>query len=147
MTASLKPVALMSIRPRFAAAILDGSKRVEFRKRPLAANIARVLIYTTLPVGSVEGEYSVIGQVVGTPDELWRRFAAVAGMDSSEFFDYFAGSAKAVGIVIGDVERYEQSRPLEDVDPGSRPPQSFKYLPASTVDHVPRSGRRTPGLL
>ena len=137
----------MSIRPRFAAAILDGSKQVEFRKRTLAADISRVLIYTTRPVGSIEGEYGVVRQVVGTPDELWQRFAAVAGMSRSEFFDYFAGSAKAVGIVIGVVERYEQPRPLEDVDPGSRPPQSVKYLRASFGDRVPLPGRRTPGLL
>ncbi len=147
MTSSPERVALMAIQPRFATAILDGSKSVEFRKRPLAADIRRVLIYTTRPVGSVEGEYDVVGQVVGTPDELWQRFAAVAGMGRSEFFDYFVGSAKAVGIVIGHFERYEQPRLLEDVDPGSRPPQSVKYLRAGVGDRVPRLSRRTPGLL
>ena len=45
-------IALMSIRPQFAAAILDGSKRVEFRKRPLAADIGTVVIYATKPVGA-----------------------------------------------------------------------------------------------
>ena len=65
----------MSIRPQFAAAILDGSKRVEFRKRPLAADIGTVVIYATKPVGAVLGEFVVDGQAVGKPEELWVRFA------------------------------------------------------------------------
>ena len=126
-------IALMSIRPQFAAAILDGSKRVEFRKRPLAADIGTVVIYATKPVGAVLGEFVVDEQAVGKPEELWVRFAEVAGIDRDGFFNYYDGSARAVGIVIGRVDRYDQPRPLDDVDPGARPPQSFKYLPATCV--------------
>ena len=123
-------IALMSIRPRFAAAILDGSKRVEFRKRPLAADIGTVVIYATKPVRAVLGEFVVDEQAVGKPEELWVRFAEVAGIDRDGFLDYYDGASQAVGIVIGRVNRYDQPRPLGDVDPGARPPQSFKYLPA-----------------
>ena len=123
----------MSIRPQFAAAILDGSKRAEFRKRPLAADIGTVVIYATKPVGAVLGEFVVDEQAVGKPEELWVRFAEVAGIDRDGFFNYYDGSARAVGIVIGRVDRYDQPRPLDDVDPGARPPQSFKYLPATCV--------------
>ena len=123
-------IALMSIRPQFAAAILDGSKRVEFRKRPLAADIGTVVIYATKPVGAVVGEFVVGEQAVGKPEELWVRFAEVAGIDREGFFNYYDGSARAVGIVIGRVDRYDQPRPLSEVHPGARPPQSFKYLPA-----------------
>ena len=118
----------MSIQPQFAAAILDGSKRVEFRKRPLAADIGTVVIYATKPVCAVLGEFGVVGQVVGTPEELWVRFARVAGIDREGFFNYYDGSARAVGIVIGRSTATSQPRPLGDVDPGARPPQSFKYL-------------------
>ena len=131
MSAPRDRIALMSIRPQFAAAILDGSKRVEFRKRPLAADIGTVVIYATAPVGAVVGEFGVVGQVVGTPEDLWARFAEVAGIDREGFFSYYDGSARAVGIVIGRVDRYDQPRPLGDVDPGARPPQSFKYLAAA----------------
>ena len=126
-------IALMSIRPQFAAAILDGSKRVEFRKRPLATDIGTVVIYATKPVGAVVGEFVVDGQEVGKPEELWARFAEMAGIDREGFFNYYDGSARAVGIVIGRVDRYDQPRPLGDVDPGAPPPQSFKYLPAACV--------------
>ena len=120
--------ALMSIRPPFASAILDGSKQVEFRKRRLASDIERVVIYTTSPVMAVVGEFQVADQVVSSPAALWRRFAGVAGIDRRSFFEYFDGSDKAVGIVIESVTEYDRPQPLAEFDPGSRPPQSFRYL-------------------
>ena len=75
-----------SIRPPFASAILDGTKQVEFRKRRLASDIDRVVIYTTAPVMAVVGEFQVADQVVSTPAALWRRYSKVAGIDRAAFF-------------------------------------------------------------
>lgn len=118
----------MSIRPQFANAILDGTKTVEFRKRALAGDVTRVMIYTTSPVQAVVGEFSVADQVVASPRVLWRRYARVAGIDRAAFFKYFEGTTDAVGILIDTVIQYETPRPLDEVNPGSRPPQSFMYL-------------------
>ena len=141
MSAPRDRIALMSIRPQFAAAILDGSKRVEFRKRPLAADIGTVVIYATKPVGAVVGEFVVGEQAVGKPEELWVRFAGVAGIDRAGFLDYYDGAGQAVGIVIGRVNRYHQPRQLNEVDASGRPPQSFKYLPATCVPVTAPTGR------
>jgi len=121
-------VALMSIHPQYAHAILDGSKRVEFRKRRLAADIDRVVIYATAPVMEIVGEFTVSGQIVGSPEELWDEFESVAGIDRDGFFEYYANSPEAVGIVVDATIRYDEPQPLDDVDPGGRPPQSVKYL-------------------
>ncbi len=43
-------IALMSIHPQYANAIVEGTKRVEFRKRPLARNVTHVIVYATAPV-------------------------------------------------------------------------------------------------
>ncbi len=120
--------ALMSIRPPFASAILEGTKQVEFRKRRLASDIDRVVIYTTAPVMAVVGEFQVAEQVVSTPAALWRRYSRVAGIDRAAFFEYFADTAEAVGILIESVTEYARPQPLCEFDPGSRPPQSFRYL-------------------
>lgn len=140
MSAQRDRIALMSIRPQFAASILDGSKRVEFRKRPLAADIGTVVIYATKPVGAVLGEFVVDEQAVGKPEELWARFADVAGIDRDGFFNYYDGSARAVGIVIGRVDRYDQPRPLGAVDPGARPPRASSTCPPrSAISYSRRS--------
>jgi predicted transcriptional regulator len=107
---------------------LDGSKTVEFRKRPLATDVDRVVIYTTAPVMAVVGEFRIADQVVSTPTDLWRRYSAVAGIERAAFFEYFDGAREGVGIVIDGVTEYETPQPLSEFDPGSRPPQSFRYL-------------------
>jgi predicted transcriptional regulator len=121
----------MSIRPQFASAILDGSKTVEFRKRALAEDVRRVVIYTTSPVQAVVGEFTVANQIVASPRALWRRYSSVAGIDRAAFFKYFDGATDAVGIVIDSVVEYETPRLLDDVKPGARPPQSFMYITAA----------------
>ena len=128
-----KPIrltALMSIRPRYASAILAGHKRVEFRKRPLSSETRSVVIYATSPVMAVVGEFGIDQQVFASPAELWARFEDVAGIDHDSFFAYFDGVTDAVGIMIDEVTEYETPRLLCDVDPGGCPPQSFKYLTA-----------------
>jgi predicted transcriptional regulator len=121
----------MSIRPQFASAILDGTKTVEFRKRALANDISRVIIYTTAPIKAVVGEFTVASQVITSPGALWRRFSKVAGIDRRSFFEYFEGTTEAVGIVIDAVTEYDIPISLGDIEPGARPPQSFMYVRAA----------------
>ncbi len=128
VTNATQRAALMSIRPPFARAILEGTKLVEFRKRRLAEDIDRVVIYTTSPVQAIVGEFRVQEQITASPSELWRRYSKIAGIDRASFFEYFAGTADAVGILIEHVTRYERSQSLEEFDPGSRAPQSFRYI-------------------
>ncbi len=40
---------VMSVHPRFAEAIMDGRKKIEFRKRPLADDVSVVWVYATAP--------------------------------------------------------------------------------------------------
>lgn len=120
--------ALMSIRPQFANAILDGTKTVEFRKRRLADDVTRVVIYITSPIQAVVGEFTVADQVVASPQTLWRRYRRVAGIDRASFFRYFDGTTDAVGILIDDVVEYKEPQTLREFEPGIRPPQSFQYL-------------------
>lgn len=125
---STQRAALMSIRPRFASAILDGSKQIEFRKRSLAVDITRVVIYTTSPVQAVVGEFTIADQIVDSPKNLWSRYSRIAGIDKESFFEYFSGSEKGVGILINDVTEYRLPRTLDEVVPGSSAPQSFRYF-------------------
>ena len=126
-------VALMAIHPQFAFAILEGKKKVEFRKRALAEDIVRVLIYATRPVMALIGEFDIDRQVASSPRNLWDRYRHVAGIGRQEFFAYYGSRGEAVGIVIATVKRYPKPIALRAVDPTARAPQSFKYLAASAV--------------
>ena len=122
----------MSIRPQFAAAILDGSTaggvpqeapRRRHRHRRRLRDGSRYVRCRGRVRRRRAGRRNT-GGVCGPASPRW------PGIDREGFFNYYDGSVRAVGIVIGSVDRYDQSRPLGDVDPGARPPQSFKYLPA-----------------
>lgn len=122
-------VALMSIRPEFADRIMDGTKRVEFRKRPLAPDVSHVIIYSTAPVSAVVGAFAVDGQDITDPEELWAQFGEVAGISRERFAEYFEGCSVGTGIRVKDVVLRDRPGRLEELGI-PRPPQSFQYLPA-----------------
>lgn len=121
-------VALISIHPEYAEAILSGEKRVEFRKKPIAQDVTHVVLYATRPVSAVVGVFTVDGQQIGSPDSLWDRFSDVAGIDRTRFEDYFSSHTTGAGICVGDVYRACRQLPLNEALGITRAPQSFQYL-------------------
>lgn len=125
-------VALMAIHERYADAIMDGTKQVEFRKRRLADDIETVWVYATAPVSKVIGHFSVHEIVSGTPEAIWERFGSMGVIEHDDFFDYYDGRVTAVAIVVGSAERLDDPIPLDEIDPRPAVPQSFAYLPATS---------------
>lgn len=126
----------MAIQPRFAQAILSGDKHVEFRKRQLANDIATVLIYESAPTQQIVGRFTIARTVQATPATLWREFGAVGGIPRGDFFGYYAGHQRAVGLVVEDTERYQRPVALRELSTCPAVPQSFVYLPASTKEEI-----------
>lgn len=124
-------VALMSIHGRWAEAIMDGRKQVEFRKRRLAPDIDTVLVYATAPVSKIIGSFTVDRIESGPPAEIWERFGQVGVIPEDEFFSYYGGAASAIAIVVADAERFDVPISLESLDPRPAVPQSFAYLDAN----------------
>lgn len=132
-------VALMSIHPEFVDGILGGTKRVEFRKRPVADDVTHVLVYATAPVSALVGVFQVTGQDTAAPSALWSKFAGEAGISRARFREYFRGRSQGTGIRIGQVTPAAAPLSLIDVTGLDRPPQSFQYIPeASAVSVVAR---------
>ncbi|WP_460839872.1 ASCH domain-containing protein [Nocardioides marmoraquaticus] len=129
-------VVLMSIHPQYAQAILDGTKQVEFRKRPVADDVTHVLVYATAPVSAVIGAFTVTGQDVEHPKTLWRRFKKIAGISEDGFFTYYDGRVSGTGIRVGDRLAPAEPLPLTDTFGVARPPQSYQYLTGDIVEDV-----------
>lgn len=121
-------VALLSVHPRYADAILQGTKTVEFRKRPLSPTVTHVAIYATKPVGKVVGVFSVAEQITDNPFKLWAKFKEVGGISRDRFLDYFKGREQGVGIRVEDLVPLEEHLSLEEAFGISRAPQSFQYF-------------------
>lgn len=126
----------MAIHPRYADAILDGRKRVEFRKRPLAADVRTVVIYATTPVKKIVGQFTVDRVLIDSPKHLWASVGGVGGIDEAAFSTYYAGTDAAVGIVLSAAWRYPSPIPLATLEQRPSIPQSFTYLPIKVLDEL-----------
>ncbi len=124
---------LLSIKPPFADAIFDGTKRFEYR-RLLYRNdeVDRVVVYASAPVGRVIGEFQVRGTLSLGVRQLWARTQHAAGIDRTTFDAYFAGCTTGHAIKIGRKTRFP--KPIELSRLGLvRAPQSFQYLDGNRV--------------
>jgi predicted transcriptional regulator len=123
---------LISLEERHANRILEGTKTVELRRRPMHVAIgATVWIYVKVPVGCVVGCAKVTGLHTLAPSTLWNRFGAVSGLQRQEFFEYFSGLPKAFALGLSEPTRLASPIPLStlrDVSSGFHPPQFFANI-------------------
>jgi len=120
---------LLSLKPKYAEAILSGKKRYEFRraifKQP---SVKKAYIYSTAPVGKIVGSFTIDKILVDSPQRIWQKCKKYAGITVDAFFAYYRGCEKAFAIKIRKVQNF-----LTPINPYSRiknfrPPQSFCYV-------------------
>lgn len=137
---SIGRVALLSIHPRHANAILTGRKRVELRRAPLASDVTHVLVYATVPVQAVVGWFEVAGIDIDTKTGIWKAHGHATGLTRREYRKYFDGAARAVAIKVGRAKRLDPALSLSELPGVLRPPQSFQYVDSNVTSRVVRSG-------
>ncbi|MCM3662623.1 hypothetical protein M3148_16745 [Georgenia satyanarayanai] len=133
---------LLSVRPRFAAAIMDGTKTVELRRtRMHVREGTTVLLYSSSPTRSVLATAVLDGIEEGAPRSLWSRFKKVVGVTRDELDDYFYGTSQGYALKLRDVVVLEDPFPLEEMrrQVGLEPPQSFRYVSARQAELLTRA--------
>lgn len=122
----------LSLRPRFAAMLLDGRKTVELRRvRPTADEGSTVLLYASSPERTLVGRAEIAAIQVDSLDTIWRQHDKATGLTREEYDAYFGGADQAVAITLRNIRPLAQPRPLDELRKrlvGFRPPQSFRYL-------------------
>lgn len=120
---------LLSIRPEFAEKILLGQKLYEFRKvLPKVPGIKTIVIYATLPLGKVVGEFDIAEILSDTPKNIWQETADVSGITKRFFNEYFEGKEVAHAIKVKKVRRYSSPKELSSILASGIAPQSFCYI-------------------
>lgn len=127
---------LLSIKPYYSNAILSGTKKVEFRKRRLPFETEKVLLYSTLPVGKIEGYFVFHSQHVGNIHEIWSKYEAFGGIEEHQFFKYYNNCVNAYAIIIKDYVRFDKPVSLYEIDEKLVAPQSFRYLTDEQVNKI-----------
>jgi predicted transcriptional regulator len=127
---------LLSIKPRFADAIMRGEKKVEFRRRLWKSTVDTVVVYSTEPEKRIVGYFSVSFVDLASPTELWRRHGGVGAIGRDEYRTYYAGTTSGVAVGVGRVHRLDKGRELRSITRLNRPPQSFAYLDRTTMSRL-----------
>jgi predicted transcriptional regulator len=118
---------LLSIKPKYANAILAGEKLVEFRKLVFKKPIERVYIYSSAPEQRIIGYFIIEDIIADTPKELWKQFNKVGSIAEEDFFEYFANKKIGYSIKIKSVNRFRKSKNPKEIFENFFPPQSYMY--------------------
>lgn len=127
---------VLSLRPRFAEAILAGDKTVELRRTvPKIVVPTRALLYAATPVRALLGTCIVTGVASAGLAVLWQEYGSRTGLLHHEFQQYFEGVDAGAALMLAQPRPFSRGIPLRDLRArprGFRPPQSFAYVDAAT---------------
>ena len=133
---------VLSLKPRFAKAILAGTKTVELRRtRPKIEVPTRALLYATTPVRALLGTCIITDVRSANLTALWRKYGSRSDLSHDEFKRYFEGLDVGTALTLSHQQPLDKLVPLQDLrgNPrGFRPPQSFAYLDTKTGNQLLR---------
>jgi predicted transcriptional regulator len=121
-------VALLAIDPQYAELIVQGIKKVEFRKRGFRASLTHVVLYSSSPVKRIVGYFAVNNIRRLSVDELWDKYCMVGGISKDQFLAYYSKSHEGIAIEIGVVNILKRPVLLSKLGESIAVPQSFCYL-------------------
>ena len=131
---------VLSLRPRFAHAILSGVKTVELRRTEPKIRVPTLaLIYASTPVRALLGTCVVTSVESGHLGALWQVHGAGSGLDHGEFLNYFEGVQSGTALSLASPTQFSRPVPLVELRSrpnGFRPPQSFSYVDAETGNRL-----------
>lgn len=122
---------LLSVHPRFATAILAGSKTVEVRRQRVAVPPGTyVLLYATAPTMAIVGMARIASVQVASPREVWSSSRTRAGISRREYDAYMSGASQASGLTLADPVTFREPVPLAALRAAGsfHPPQSYRYV-------------------
>ena len=128
--------AILSIKPIYADAILEGSKQVEFRRKVFKKSVDKVFIYSSSPKKEIVGYFTIDEIVEEKPKSLWKKFSKVGGIEKTAFFKYFEGLDKGFSIKIDKVKKFEKGFDPKDIIENFTAPQSYIYLEKKTASNM-----------
>ena len=125
-------VVLLSIKPKYANAILNGTKKFELRKKAPSLDPGDIIIiYSSSPDKAIIGGFQLSSLISMTPKRLWRLVRHWSLVNKREYEEYFTNCINANALEVGIAWRLERPiglDPLRQYWPHFSPPQNYRYL-------------------
>lgn len=120
---------IMSIKPKYAHAILDGNKLYEYRKRlPKNTDIDKVYIYASKPTKAIIAYFTIGSIISDNPQKVWELTKKDGGITKKQFNDYFKCHSLAHAIEIDEVVELDIPINPKEVIQGFTAPQNYCYV-------------------
>ncbi len=120
---------LLSIKPEFVKEIFNGNKKFEYRKAIFKnKDVKTIVIYATMPVGKIVGEFDIDYIIEKHPNDLWEETKDFSGVSKEFYYQYFDGREKGYAIAIKQLKEYRRAICPHSKYTNFYAPQSFKYL-------------------
>ena len=121
---------LLSIQPVYAAKILTGEKRLEFRRNWAMEPVDLLVIYATSPSKKIVATAEIKQVISGSKTKLWNLAKEMGGgISRRKLFAYLEGKKKAFAIEMQRINAIPNGLdPINIFGQNFRPPQSFRYL-------------------
>jgi len=123
-------IAFLPVKPQYAEKLMDGTKRFEFRRRPMRSDVTHIVIYASSPWKKILGVVNVKSIESGSVHAIWKSTKEWAGISRSVFLSYFEGSELAYAIEIDPSQTLTLQRQVnpKEIDKNFVVPQSFMYV-------------------
>ncbi|WP_420610494.1 hypothetical protein [Candidatus Poriferisodalis sp.] len=122
---------VLALKPRFAEAMLAGTKTVEVRRAmPRITVPTLALLYASGSVRALVGTCLVRSVARYPADELWHLYGTDTALSRVEFDAYLQGRDSGVAVLLESAEPLAAPISLHTLRRahGFRPPQSFAYV-------------------
>ena len=134
---------VLSLKPRFAQAILAGVKTVELRRTvPKIVIPTRALLYAASPVRALLGTCVITSVRSADLAALWHEYGSRSELPYHEFQQYFEGVDTGTALMLSEPQSLSWPIPLQDLrakPKGFRPPQSYAYVDARIGNQLIRT--------
>lgn len=128
---------LMSIKPKFAQAIIRGEKTIELRKYiPRISPEDIIVFYESSPIQRVTFYCKVLEVISMSPQELWDRYSCLLGLTKEEYDVYFCNRPTAYGIRLREAHIFSSQMKISDISQELSAPQSFRYMSSEELEKV-----------
>ena len=137
---------LLSVRSPHVERLLEGSKTVELRRRPI--NVERgtlVLLYAAGERKEVVGSVTVEAVELAEPAQLWRRYALRVGVTRTEFDAYYSGAPIGCALIASNPRTLPEPIELAELRrrwDGFATPQTYRRVDATEFVCILNGERR-----
>ncbi len=120
--------ALLSIKPKYVEEIVEGNKKIEFRKTIFSRQVKEVWIYASSPIKKIVAVFSPGGIIEDSPKSLWRKYKYISGMKEEDFINYFYGKDVGYAVEIDALRVFKKAFEPNEIIREFTPPQSYYYF-------------------